>query len=100
MRLTKSQVLFVVVCMLAFVAGMLCHRHLPLAQQPGEEQATVETNQLEVPRVAQNDWSVIVHDKGASFKMAPASNKQPPVVVTEQEVRGRSNSTVGTVPQK
>lgn len=39
--------------------------------------------------VTQSDGSVIVRDKGASFKMAPVSSKQP-VVVTEQEVRSRS----------
>ncbi|MEK7501303.1 MAG: hypothetical protein AAB629_00050 [Patescibacteria group bacterium] len=38
----------------------------------------------------QNDGSVIVRDKGASFTMMPASSKQP-AVVTEQEVRNRTN---------
>lgn len=46
----------------------------------------------------QNDGSVIVHDKGASFAMAPVTSSQPPVV-TEQEVRSRSVNR-SAVPQR
>jgi len=51
-----------------------------------------DTNSAETVQqvVVQDDGSVIVRDKGASFKMMPASNKQP-AVVAEQEVRNRAN---------
>lgn len=42
--------------------------------------------------VTQDDGSVIVRDRGASFMMAPVSNKQPPVI-PESAIRSRSNAT-------
>ena len=70
---------------------------------PRQQKTTVpvgETSQAVVPEqaqpatstkvrpvvVEQNDGSVIIHDKGASFKVAPLSNRQP-AVVPEEMVR-------------
>lgn len=67
---------------------------------PQKSESVEKTQQVVVPEqalptvpagirpvvVEQNDGSVIIHDKGASFKVAPLSNRQP-AVVPEEMVR-------------
>ena len=97
MRFTKIELVFVTVIILVMVFGIRSYQNrnqtrlkTVIAAGTNSAEAIQQTEIAPAPIARESsDGSVIVRDKGASFKMAPASNKQP-VIVTEQKIRSLS----------